>query len=75
MRLYDQLLALSDSPVAALNRAIALHYRDGPAVALAALDLLAGRLNGYHLFHAARAQMLRALDRSGEAANEDRQAA
>jgi RNA polymerase sigma-70 factor (ECF subfamily) len=72
--LYDTLLSLGDSPVAALNRAIALQYRDGPAVALTALDPLAGRLSTYHLFHAARAQMLRELGRTGDAADEDRQA-
>jgi RNA polymerase sigma-70 factor (ECF subfamily) len=75
LRLYDQLLAISDSPLAGLNRAIALQYRDGPAVALAALEPLAERLHAYHLFHAARAQMLRALGRTAEAADEDRQAA
>jgi RNA polymerase sigma-70 factor (ECF subfamily) len=72
--LYDTLLYLGDSPVAALNRAIALRYRDGPAAALTALDPLAGRLSSYHLFHAARAQMLRELGRTREAADEDRQA-
>ena len=75
VRLYDQLLSLSDSPIAALNRLIALQYRDGPQAALAALDPLAERLASYHLFHAARAQMLRALGRADEAADEDQQAA
>ncbi len=50
--LYDQLLAAGDSPVAALNRAIALQYRDGPEVALAALrhtdHRVAARLDGQH---------------------------
>jgi RNA polymerase sigma-70 factor (ECF subfamily) len=72
--LYDRLLAMGDSPVAALNRAIALQYRDGPAAALAALEPMAGRLDAYHLFHAARAQVLRALGRHGEAVEEDRAA-
>jgi RNA polymerase sigma-70 factor (ECF subfamily) len=72
VHLYDQLLTLSDSPVAALNRVIALQYRDGPEVALAAIDPIAERLSSYHLFHAARAQMLRALGRDAEAADEDR---
>jgi predicted RNA polymerase sigma factor len=75
VRLYDELLALGDSPIATLNRAIALRYRDGPEVALAALDATAGRLDSYHLFHSARAQMLRALGRTAEAADEDRRAA
>jgi RNA polymerase sigma-70 factor (ECF subfamily) len=72
LRLYDQLLTLTDSPVAALNRAIALHYRDGPAAGLAALDGLTDHLRTYHLFHATRAQLLRALGRYDAAAAEDR---
>jgi RNA polymerase sigma factor (sigma-70 family) len=75
VRLYNRLLALTDSPTAALNRAIALQYLDGPQAALAALDPLAGHLKSYHLYHATRAQMLRALGRAAEAADEDRQAA
>ena len=72
--LYDQLLTIADSPVAALNRAIAVQHRDGPEAGLAQLDPLANRLDSYHLFHAARAQMLRRLGRSAEAAQEDRAA-
>ena len=72
--LYDQLLATADSPVAALNRAIAVQHRDGPDAGLAQLDRLIGRLDSYHLFHAARAQMLRRVGRSAEAAREDRTA-
>src|SRR5262249_3937714 len=49
VRLYDQLLTLTDSPIAALNRAIALQYRDGPLVALAGLDALAGALDTHAL--------------------------
>ncbi len=73
--LYDQLLSMADSPVASLNRAIAIEYRHGPEAGLAALDPLGGRLESYHLFHAARAQMLRGLERSEEAREEDRIAA
>jgi RNA polymerase sigma-70 factor (ECF subfamily) len=72
--LYDRLLSMTGSPVAALSRAIALRYRDGPEVALAALGPLAGRLDSYHLFHAARAETLRALGRPAEAAEADRAA-
>ena len=72
--LYDQLLTIADSPVAALNRAIAVQHRDGPEAGLAQLDPLAARLDWYHLFHAARAQMLRRLGRSADAAREDRTA-
>lgn len=73
--LYDRLVELSESPVAQLNRAIALRHRDGPAAALAAIDPLAGRLDSYHLYHAARAEFLRELDRPREAAEADRRAA
>jgi predicted RNA polymerase sigma factor len=72
--LYDELISISDSPIAALNRAIALQHRDGPAAALAALEPMAARLDAYHLYHAARAQILRTLGRSREAADEDRRA-
>ncbi|MBO0684105.1 MAG: RNA polymerase sigma factor [Candidatus Dormibacteraeota bacterium] len=74
VRLYDQLLALGDSPVAALNRAVAVQYLDGAEAGMAALDPLAARLETYHLFHAARAQMLRELGRFAEASDEDRRA-
>ena len=58
----------------ALNRALAVAERDGPAVALAAIEPLAARLEGYHLFHAARAELLRRLGRSDEARAADRRA-
>lgn len=68
--LYDHLLALAPTPVAALNRAIALAERDGPAAGLAELDRLAGAgsLDGYHLLHAARGDLLARLGRRAEAA-------
>jgi RNA polymerase sigma-70 factor (ECF subfamily) len=67
--LYDGLLRLSPSPVVALNRAVALAMRDGPAVGLAEVDALLGRgeLRDYHLAHAARADFLRRLERKAEA--------
>jgi RNA polymerase sigma-70 factor, ECF subfamily len=65
--LYDHLLALAPTPVAALNRAVALAERDGPAVALDHLDTLAGVLDGYHLLHAARGDVLDRLGRHDEA--------
>jgi RNA polymerase sigma-70 factor (ECF subfamily) len=61
--LYDALHLLSPTPVVGLNRALAIAERDGPGPALEALDLLASRLDGYHLYHAARAELLR---RSGD---------
>jgi RNA polymerase sigma-70 factor (ECF subfamily) len=59
--LYDQLVRLDPSPIVALNRAIAVGELDGPQVALAAIDRLADDLDGYHAFHATRAEMLRRL--------------
>ena len=61
MRLYDQLLAVAPSPVVALNRAVAVAEVDGPAAALALVDGL--DLDGYYLFHAIRADLLRRLGR------------
>jgi RNA polymerase sigma-70 factor, ECF subfamily len=66
LALYDQLLALAPSPVVALNRAVAVAEVEGPEPALALVDGL--DLDGYHLFHAIRADLLRRLGRDGEAA-------
>jgi RNA polymerase sigma-70 factor, ECF subfamily len=67
--LYDILLALSPSPIVALNRAVAVAMRDGPEIGLAALDTLlaGGELDGYQLAHAARADFCRRLGRHAEA--------
>jgi RNA polymerase sigma-70 factor, ECF subfamily len=61
--LYDVLLRVDPSPVVALNRAAALGMRDGAAAGLAAVDsaMREGGLDGYHLAHAARADMQRRL--------------
>ena len=64
--LYDQLVRLDPSPIVALNRAVAVAELDGPAVALAAVDRLVDKLAGYHAYHAARADLLRRLDRGAE---------
>ncbi|HEY5358692.1 MAG TPA: RNA polymerase sigma factor [Streptosporangiaceae bacterium] len=66
LALYDQLLALAPSPVAALNRAVAVAEVQGPAAALELVDDL--RLDGYYVFHAIRADLLRRLGRAAEAA-------
>ena len=66
LALYDQLTAVAPTPVVALNRAVAVAELHGPAAGLAALDRL--DLPGYHLFHAARADLLARLGRSAEAA-------
>jgi RNA polymerase sigma-70 factor (ECF subfamily) len=65
--LYDQLVRLDPSPIVALNRAIAVAELDGPQVALAAVDRLGDQLDGYHAYHATRAELLRRLDRGQQA--------
>ncbi|MDL4816897.1 RNA polymerase sigma factor [Actinomadura opuntiae] len=67
--LYDVLLRIDPSPLVALNRAMAAAMRDGPEVGLALLDDLsdAAELRRYHLFHAARADLLSRLGRTAEA--------
>jgi RNA polymerase sigma-70 factor (ECF subfamily) len=66
LALYDQLLAVSPTPVIALNRAVAVAEVGGAAAGLAAMDAL--DLDQYHLFHASRAELLARLDRVDEAA-------
>lgn len=63
--LYDQLVRLDSSPIVRLNRAIAVAELDGPQAALAEVDSLP--LEGYHAFHATRADLLRRLCRSESA--------
>jgi RNA polymerase sigma-70 factor (ECF subfamily) len=65
--LYDRLYALQPTPVVALNRALALAELRGPDVALAEVEPLGERLAGYHLYHAARGELLRRLGRLDEA--------
>jgi RNA polymerase sigma-70 factor (ECF subfamily) len=68
VELYERLAELAPSPVIELNRAVAVAMSNGPAAGLAEIDLLEhGRLAGYHLFHAARADLLRRLGRDEEA--------
>ncbi|MDV6241736.1 RNA polymerase sigma factor [Rhodococcus opacus] len=66
LQLYDQLMPLAPSPVVALNRAVAVAEVRGPEQGLALIDQL--DLGNYHLYHAVRADLLRRLGRSGEAA-------
>ncbi|MEV6991039.1 RNA polymerase sigma factor [Streptomyces sp. NPDC093228] len=65
LRLYDHLMALAPSPVVALNRAVAVAEVRGPGEALDLVDAL--DLDGYHVFHAVRADLLRRLGRRVEA--------
>jgi RNA polymerase sigma-70 factor, ECF subfamily len=66
LALYDRLLAVAPTPVVALNRAVAVGEVEGPEAALALVDGL--DLDGYHVFHAVRADLLRRLGRTAEAA-------
>ncbi|MER6955489.1 RNA polymerase sigma factor [Streptomyces sp. NPDC000618] len=65
LTLYDQLMALAPSPVAALNRAVAVAETEGPERALDLVDAL--DLDGYHVWHAVRADLLRRLGRAADA--------
>src|SRR5438128_2174306 len=70
VRLYDVLERLQPSPIVSLNRAAAVAMVDGPRPALALIDALAaaGDLDRYHLLHSARADLLRRIGSSAEAA-------
>jgi RNA polymerase sigma-70 factor (ECF subfamily) len=59
--LYDALHRLEPTPVVALNRALAVAELEGPGAALEAIEPLADRLDGYHLYHAARGELLRRM--------------
>lgn len=67
---YSVLERMQPSPVVSLNRAVAVAMVDGPAAALALVNELAatGELEGYHLLHATRADMLRRLGANADAA-------
>ena len=65
--LYAVLARIEPTPVIHLNRGVAVAMADGPAAGLAIVDPLEAELDGYHLFHAARADLLRRLGRSAEA--------
>jgi len=64
--LYGHLVLLDPSPIVRLNRAVAIAEVDGPAAGLAEIDEIAEVIDGYHAFHAARADLLRRLGRDGE---------
>jgi RNA polymerase sigma-70 factor, ECF subfamily len=66
LALYDQLIAVTPSPVVRLNRAVAVAEIGGPAAALAIVDSIG--LDGYHMLHAIRADLLARLGRTAEAA-------
>src|SRR5918993_3110453 len=63
VELYDALQIVQPSPVVSLNRAVAVAMKEGPEAGLSLIDELEDALGEYHLFHAARADLLR---RQGE---------
>ena len=65
--LYRVLKTMSPSPVIELNWAVAVAMADGPDAGLALMEPLADYLDRYHLFHAARADLLRRSGRTSEA--------
>lgn len=70
--LYDRLLAISSSPIVALNRAVAVGMAQGPAAGLEAVDRLMNEpaLSGYHLLASVRGDLLQKLGRNTDAAEE-----
>lgn len=70
--LYQELATLTGSPVVELNRAVAVAMAGEPSIALEIVDALgdAGVLDGYHLFHSVRGDLLERLGRAAEAADE-----
>ena len=73
LALYDQLMAIAPTPVAALNRAVAVAETQGPAAALALVDDL--DLDGYYVYYTVRAALLDRLGRTAEAAEAYEEAA
>ena len=74
VRLYDELMRVHPSHVVELNRAAAVAMAEGPERGLELVDRLAVPLGEYHLFHSARADLLRRLGRSEEAVGAYRRA-
>ena len=73
LALYDQLMDVAPTPVAALNRAVAVAEIQGPQAALDLVEAL--DLDGYYVYHAVRAALLRRAGRTAEAADAYDQAA
>jgi len=72
--LYSALTQITTSPVVELNRAVAVAMADGPLAGLALIERLEVHLGGYHLFHSARADLLRRVGRLEDAADAYRRA-
>lgn len=67
LELYDELIAVHPSPVARLNRAVAVFEEYGAAEGMSAIEDLAADLDEYQPFHVARSEMLRELGADAEA--------
>jgi RNA polymerase sigma-70 factor (ECF subfamily) len=67
LELYDQLMSIAPSPVVALNRAVAVAEVHGAVQALELVDAI--DLPKYHLYHAVRADLLRRIGRTADAAS------
>jgi len=76
LKFYDLLEGLQPSPIVALNRAVAVAMAEGPGSGLAIVDelTLANDLDSYHLLHATRADLLRRMGSTAEAAKGYRRA-
>jgi RNA polymerase sigma-70 factor (ECF subfamily) len=68
VKYYDLLELVQPSPIVSLNRAVAIAMSEGPRPALELIDALAAELEDYHLLHAARADLLRRIGLTEEAA-------
>ena len=70
LQLYDVLQNFQPSPIVSLNRAVAVAMVNGPQAALALLDAIeaTGELDGYHLLHSARGELLRRMGSNEESA-------
>jgi RNA polymerase sigma-70 factor, ECF subfamily len=68
VKFYDLLELVQPSPIVSLNRAVAIAMSEGPRPALELIDALAAELEDYHLLHAARADLLRRIGLTEEAA-------
>ena len=71
---YAERYRRAPSPIVALNHAVAVAMSEGPAAGLALVEPLHAKLADYHLWHAARADLLRRLDRRADAAKAYKQA-
>ncbi|WP_307848520.1 RNA polymerase sigma factor [Microbispora oryzae] len=74
--LYTELARIAPSPIVDLNRAVAIGMADGPEAALSLVEAIAGtgQLDDYYLLHATRADLLRRMGRTREAADSYREA-